>query len=335
MSENLAIGIVGAGEITRMVHLPVLKNVGGAHVAWIADLDAQRVQTLGRAFHVERRVVLEGVLNLPPCDVVLLATPVHARQPLLEYFGARGTSILTEKPFAVSEREHRRFLDICSNIQVGCGYMRRTFANVRALRHMLREGWFGKLRGIEYSEGGRVSKSGSSSKTLDMSYRMGGGALRDLGCHGLDTLLYMTAATDFNVLHSDIAWDKETDREVVSEFVLFLNNEKQETECHVRFAVSWLAPLSNTIVLEFERAKIRTGVHPEPGLEIQSASQEGRWMSMSLDMQGARSSYQAFYLEWEDVLASVRHATAGEFAASGSLLTTRLVDAIYERGGGA
>src|SRR5262245_16471005 len=100
--RQIQVGIVGAGEITRLVHLPVLKNYVGVDIAWIADLDPQRVRSLGRTFDVDRQIVLESEIQLPSCDIVLLATPVFARRPYLEYFSARGNAILTEKPFAVS-----------------------------------------------------------------------------------------------------------------------------------------------------------------------------------------------------------------------------------------
>jgi predicted dehydrogenase len=332
--NNITIGIVGAGEITRLVHMPVLKNIAGATVAWVADLDVQRVRTLSRAFDVKRQIILDGEINFPPCDIVLLATPVFARRPYIEYFGARGIAVLTEKPFAVSQHEHQQYLELCQNNQIHCGYMRRTYASVRTLRQMVQEGWFGKLREIRYSEGGRVTKSASSPKTLDMSYRMGGGVLMDLGCHGLDALLYITGANDFKVVSSNIEWDQDTDRQVVSEFILSGISGKENSESPVRFAVSWLTPQSHTIILEFDNVKVRAGITPERGLELQGTSKGGRWMSMSLDVYGALSSYQAFYLEWEEVLSSLRDGTEGEFAASSSLMTTRIVDAIYQWGGG-
>jgi predicted dehydrogenase len=329
--SGVTVGIVGAGDITRIVHVPVLKNIHDVRIAWIADSDARRLRTLARAFDLEGRLVSEGEIELPPCDVVLLATPVHARRRYLEHFSERGSAILAEKPFALSEREHVQFLEICSSIQVACGYMRRTYATVRALRRMVRERWFGGLRAVRYSEGGRVSRSASSSKTLDLDYRMGGGVLRDLGCHGLDALLWITAATGVKVRSARLEWDDATDRQVESEFVL---SGPDAAECSVQFTISWLTPQSNTIVAEFEHARISAGIGPESGLEIQGLPAGEKWTPLSLGAEGARSSYQAFYLEWADFLASVRTGKPGTFVASESLLTTRLVDAIYETGGG-
>src|SRR5215510_6000464 len=118
--RHVQVGIVGAGDITGLVHLPVLKNYGDVHIAWIADLDAQRVRALGRVFEIDGQIVLrrEKEIQLPSCDIALLATPVYARRPYLEYFSARGNAVLTEKPFSLSVDEHQSFLRLCANIQI-------------------------------------------------------------------------------------------------------------------------------------------------------------------------------------------------------------------------
>lgn len=332
----LQVGIVGAGDITGLVHLPVLKNYGDVHVEWIADLDAQRVCALGRVFEVDRQIVLqrEKEIQLPPCDIVLLATPVYARRTYLEYFCARGNAILTEKPFAVSADEHQSFLRLCVNNHIHCGYMRRTYATVRALRRMVRESWFGQLRSIRYSEGGRVSRTTAASKTLDMSYKNGGGVLRDLGCHGIDLMLYVTGASRFSVQGSKIEWDQETDRQIVSDFTLSGMDYIKKNECQVEFSVSWLSEQSNQMIFEFDHASLRAGIRPEAELEIASPLHKDIWTRLSLDIIGARSSYQAFFLEWQDIVCALRNGPTGELSAASSLLTTRIVDDMYRLGGG-
>lgn len=329
----LQIGIVGAGDITRLVHLPVLKNFGEVRVAWIADRDAQRVRDLGGAFEVDRQIQLDGDILLPACDIALLATPVYARRPYLEYFGTLGGAVLTEKPFALSTNEHHKFLGLCGNSRIHCGYMRRTYATVRALRRMVREQWFGRLRSIRYSEGGRVAKTTGASKTLDLSYKNGGGVLRDLGCHGLDAILWVTGAAQFQVQSATIEWDSETDRQVVSEFIL-PESDYLAAECHVQFSVSWLSDQSNRMILEFDHASVRVGIRPDEKLEVASLPQKYGWTGLSVDIMGARSSYQAFYLEWQDMVESYKNGRLGELSAESSLQTTRLVDEIYRTGGG-
>jgi predicted dehydrogenase len=178
-----------------------------------------------------------------------------------------------------------------------------------------------------------VAKTAGASKILDMSYRKGGGVLTDLGCHGLDVILWITGAAHFQVLTSKIEWDHETDRQVVSELILSASDHL-EAECPVQFSISWLSEQTNQMVFEFDHASVRAGIRPDADLELASLRQKQAWTGLSLDIAGARSSYQAFYLEWQDVVDAYQNRRQGELSAASSLLTTRLVDEVYRVGGG-
>jgi predicted dehydrogenase len=77
---------------------------------------------------------------------------------------------------------------------------------------------------------------------------------------------------------------------------------------------------------------VSCGIGPGDLVTVESAAGATR-LRADADDGAARTSYQAFYLEWRDFVESVRGGTAGGYAASTSLRTTRLVDAIYAAGG--
>jgi hypothetical protein len=79
---------------------------------------------------------------------------------------------------------------------------------------------------------------------------------------------------------------------------------------------------------------VRAGIRPEGELEIASLPQKYGWTGLSVDIMGARSSYQAFYLEWQDMVQAYKAERQGELSAASSLLTTDLVDEVYRVGGG-
>jgi hypothetical protein len=54
----IQVGIVGAGDISRLVHLPVLKNCADVQIRWIVDLDSRRVRALGRDFDIDSQITL-------------------------------------------------------------------------------------------------------------------------------------------------------------------------------------------------------------------------------------------------------------------------------------
>ncbi len=53
---KVRVGILGAGSVTELYHLPVLRNVPGVDVAWLCDTVLDRAKRLGRMFAVPKAV---------------------------------------------------------------------------------------------------------------------------------------------------------------------------------------------------------------------------------------------------------------------------------------
>jgi len=329
----MRVGIVGAGAIATGVHLPVLKAMRDLDVCWIADVNERAARDAATSFGVPAALPGAEPARLPPCDVVLLATPVHAREAYIREFAGRGTAIFSEKPFALSVAQHEAFLDLCGQLPVACGYMRRGYGSVRSLQTLVREQWFGPLAGIRYGEGGRVAKTGGGNATLDLSYKRGGGVLRDLGCHGLDAIQFITGTMAAIDVRSTIVWDEETDRDVRSRFTItIVDADGTSRECPVEFAVSWIAETDSAIRLDFQTTSVSCPIGPGDKLQVRGKSAATTVLTLSGDTPQAVTSYQAFYLEWRDFIDSIRAGRASEYSALSSLQTTRLVDAIYSSG---
>ncbi|MCB1022651.1 MAG: Gfo/Idh/MocA family oxidoreductase, partial [Acidobacteria bacterium] len=103
-SRPIRIGIVGAGDIVRAVHLPVLLAMPQAQVEWLCDVDTNRAKTMSKAYGPRAVEAPRDPGDLPEADVVLLATPYGVRRPYYEALRARGTAIYVEKPFACSSK---------------------------------------------------------------------------------------------------------------------------------------------------------------------------------------------------------------------------------------
>ena len=53
MSETLRVGVVGAGAITQVAHLPVLRKLKGVEVAGVCDSDFPKARALADRFQVK------------------------------------------------------------------------------------------------------------------------------------------------------------------------------------------------------------------------------------------------------------------------------------------
>lgn len=330
-TSTLSVGVVGAGEISRKAHLPVLVNIPDVNIAWIYDRNPASAHALAGAYGLRalHAPTLEG---LPECDVVLLAIPVDARGEYLEQLSVIGGAALCEKPFATSAADHRRYMDTFAPHALGAGFMRRFFQSTMLLRQIVAEGIFGPLLKIDVSEGNRSKGSGVDSSFLD-DPRLGAsrGVLNDLGSHSVDLALYVSAATHFEVKSCTKVLDGAVDRKVTATVEL-RSAANGSLPVELNYRVSWLDRQDNRIQLTFERTKVWSALAPMSEVFAGNPAAPRDAIRLTPQMPGATTYNQAFYLEWKDFLAGFRAKQESVISARSTLLTTSLVESLLIAG---
>lgn len=324
---ELSVGIIGAGEISSRIHLPVLTPCEGIRIAYIADKNAQSARAVAGSYKLTAITVPENLEEIPVTDVVLLAVPVAARLPYYELFAQRKTAILAEKPLAISGADAERICAMYPDHALACGFQRRSFATAVLARRAVAEKWFGSLRGIEVSEGSLTTKTGVDSHFYDQP-SAGGGVLMDLGCHSLDLAMYISGASAAVPLEHRFVFDDGIDREIEARLTL----ETPGGPCPLHYFVTWLRPTKNTIDLSFDNCTVSLSCRPAEALEIRGIADRRHRASLSAKGAGASTVYQAFYLEWVAFLDGVRSRQASKFSARSCLATVRAVEALYAEG---
>jgi predicted dehydrogenase len=325
----LSIGIVGAGDIVRKMHLPVLQALGEVRIAWLFDAAEQRARAVGDAYQVPV-VRASSPEQLPDCDVALLAVPAPVRAAYLQNFARRGIAVFCEKPFAVSSEEHRRYLEWFEPHQLGCGYMRRFYRSSMIVEHVLQQGWLGVPHTIRVGEGGRSRGSGSGHSFLDdPRHAAVGGVLMDLGTHTLDLALRFARSREFDVEHSELTLDGEIDRHARAR-VRLLPNVRLEYE------VSWLTQQPNRLTLEFRDASVWMSLAPDARVWLGDPARPREAVELGAPQvgetaHGATTPSQAFALEWREFLAGVERRTESPVSARAALATTALAEGIRAR----
>jgi predicted dehydrogenase len=329
--SRLSIGIVGAGEITRKLHLPVLLNMPDVEVAWLCDSRQSQATMVGKAYGVKSVFVAQPEA-LPACDVALLAIPVEARSEYLSLFSRRNTAVLCEKPFAASAADHRRMIETFPSHRLGSGYQRRFYRSTILLREILARGWFGPLRSISLSEGDRSRGSGVDHSFLDDGQSLSTrGVLFDLGTHGIDLATHLTSAESFRVLTSEVIFDGPVDRKVTAEIALQGSNTAGAGPVAFSYCVSWLDRQSNIIRLDFERATVWSALSPSGEVFLGDPNRPQECVTLA-GPAGATTPNQAFYLEWRAFITGVRAQTDSPIAARSALLTTALMEELLSLG---
>jgi predicted dehydrogenase len=327
-----SVGVIGTGTIARQVHLPVLATTPNARVAWVADVVADSARRVGRAYGVPHIALSDSLDQLPQCDAVLLAIPVGARNPYYPILAKQRIGVLVEKPFATSIEEHRRIVGQFEPNRIACGLMRRTYANTLLLQAMVQEEWFGPLEAMCIAEGGRAMRTGTDRTYLDNRGIAGGGVLLDLGCHTLDLALFITRASAYEIVEQEVVQDGDIDRKVTATIQLRNVGGRPDTTCRLEYCVSWLDPLPNSIQLMFPEATVVVGTIPEARMEIRPRRSHRVRATIQPSEPAARTSYQAFFLEWESFLRGLSEGKASMISAQSCEMTTMLIADIYQRG---
>ncbi|MCW2912937.1 MAG: gfo/Idh/MocA family oxidoreductase [Actinomycetia bacterium] len=140
-----AIGVVGAGAIVQVGHLPAYQRAG-LQVAGICDLHPERAEEVRDRFGLARTFTLEELLDDPAIEVVDIAVVPEAQPEIVRRALMAGKHVLAQKPLAVDStigaelaelaRKQDRKLVVNQQMRYGEG--------IAAARAIVEAGWLGE-----------------------------------------------------------------------------------------------------------------------------------------------------------------------------------------------
>lgn len=201
MAERLRLGIVGAGAVTQVGHLPALKRVRQVEVVGICDSDLPKARAMADRFDIpdvytdiEELVEYEEQL-----DALLICTPSHLHESQIQAALAAGLHVFVERPLALTAAGAAKVIKLAQRhervVMVGANHRYRP--DIQQIRSFIQSGELGDLESIRawwfMSRAGRASLGWRQKKEL-----AGGGAMLDLGLGMLDLSLWLAgfAATE-------------------------------------------------------------------------------------------------------------------------------------------
>ncbi len=188
MSDTLKLAIIGAGAITQVAHLPVLRKLKGVQVVAICDADLPKARALASRFQVRDAFSdIEETLEYEQLDAVAICTPNHLHEPHVQAALSAGLHVLVERPLALSATGAQKLLRQAEKrsrvLMVGMNHRYRS--DVQIVRSFVQSGELGRLESIRGSW--HVLRPGRAQ--LGWRQRReesGGGAMLDLGHAILD-----------------------------------------------------------------------------------------------------------------------------------------------------
>ncbi len=193
MTSTVRIGVVGAGSIAQVAHLPVATKLDESEVVAICDNDLPKAQALGLRFGVRDAYDdIEALLAYSKPDIVVICTPNHLHEVHILTALSHGASVLCERPLALSAAGVERIIEASGHagrpVMVGMNHRYRS--DVRAIRGFVGQPELGQLKAIR--AGWYVFRPSRSALTWRRRRaESGGGAVLDLGLPLIDLSLWV------------------------------------------------------------------------------------------------------------------------------------------------
>ena len=190
MADAVKIGMVGAGAIAQLAHLPALGKMRGAELVALCDNDGPKASALA-----DRLVIpyvftdLEDMLEMD-LDAVIMTTPNHLHEPHVLSALRAGVHVLCERPLSLTSRGVERILAAAQKAdrKVVVGTNHRFRSDVQQLSRFLQGGELGKLMGMRAGQYHlRTQREGWRMRRAEA----GGGAFLEHGYPLLDLALWL------------------------------------------------------------------------------------------------------------------------------------------------
>lgn len=193
MSDPVRIGLIGAGAVVQVAHMPVLKRLKHVELAAICDTDLPKARALAERFSIPAVFDdIEELLENERIDALLLATPNHLHEPHILAALSAGAHVLVEKPLALTSLGAQKIAKAVERRDrvVMVGMTHRYRPDAQAVRSFVQSGELGEIDSIRSSW--HVARPARTA--LGWRQRRdeaGGGAMLDLGLTMLDLCFWL------------------------------------------------------------------------------------------------------------------------------------------------
>jgi predicted dehydrogenase len=191
VKDGIRVGVVGAGAIAQLAHIPVLSKMRGVELVAVCDNDRPKARALADRFGIRDTCTdIEDLLEIESLDAVVVATPNHLHEPHVLSALAAKIHVLCERPLSLTSRGVERILAASARagrvVSVANNHRYRT--DVQTLSRFIVGGELGRITGIRAgayqfrhaAEGWRARRA-----------EAGGGAFLDHGLPLLDLALWL------------------------------------------------------------------------------------------------------------------------------------------------
>lgn len=185
------VGIIGAGNQAKNVHLPTLKSINGVKVMGIADINEKRVRYISDKFNIQNTYTdYIDMLGNEDIDLILISAPHQMHKKMTIDCAKAGKHILVEKPMATTVRDADEMINAAkdNNVKLCVVQNYRFFPSVLDSRERIENGRIGQINSIGAHMFDFPPPAISEWRFDNKEYA---GVIEEIGPHLIDIVLYL------------------------------------------------------------------------------------------------------------------------------------------------
>ncbi|WP_059103007.1 Gfo/Idh/MocA family protein [Shouchella shacheensis] len=190
MSEQVKIGVIGAGSISDM-HLKSYAASDKAELVAVCDQNEERAKEKAALYGAKRIYTNhEELLQDPEIEAVSICTWNNSHAEIAIDALRAGKDVLVEKPLSTSVEKALKVEEAVRETgrKLQVGFVRRYASNTELVKTFVDQGDLGD---VYYARGVTLRRLGNPGGWFADKERSGGGPLLDIGIHVIDVLWYL------------------------------------------------------------------------------------------------------------------------------------------------
>ena len=208
------LGIIGAGNFTKMTVLPALKN-SGAHYKYISSAGGLSAKSLSNKYGFEYSTTnYKEILNDKEVDIVMITTrhDMHARM-VIESIKA-GKNVFVEKPLALNPNELEAIISEYEQLQnpisITVGFNRRFSPHIQRAKKLIGNT---PMNIVATMNAGFIPPD-----VWVQDMKVGGGRIIGEACHFIDLMVFLTGSKVSSVVMNALGTNPEenTDNAIIT-----------------------------------------------------------------------------------------------------------------------
>jgi predicted dehydrogenase len=187
--KKLKWGVAGCGRFAENSFLPAVRLTRKSSVTSLYSRDINRAKSLGEKFGIQNSYSNYDEFLKSAIDAVFIASAnVHHYDQVLKAARA-GKNILCEKPIALTSAQAKEMVKVCkeNKVLLAVNYVHRYHPLVIKAKELIVDQKLGKFVSIDVHFNIDFPPDNNFRFKKELS---GGGALRDIGTHMIDLLIY-------------------------------------------------------------------------------------------------------------------------------------------------